>query len=155
MRLNGLMHYLALGAAMFLLIYHQATTWIPLFPWNDVARFSRKEIVSESAFNGLLMGTGAICLMAGNSGFSHWYPLIYYPFLFVGECVDWWIPYFSEGFAKARKVWDYDSKYGRTLKFIPHKAGKRTPDANHTLLHLATVFTIVAVFLDRYSLPNH
>ena len=143
------MHHVAIALALFLLIYHQVTTWIPLFPWNDLALFSRKEISGETAFNGVLMGTGAFCLMAGNSGFSHWYPLIYYPFLFVGECVDWWIPYFSEAFAKARRIWDYDSKYGRTFKLIPHRPGHRTPDANHTVLHLATVLTIVVIYLDR------
>ena len=145
------MHALALSLAAFLLLYHQATSWIPLFPWNDVARFSRKEVLAETAFNGVLMGTGLFCLIAGNSGFFHWYPLVYYPFLFVGECMDWWLPFFSESFAKARKIWDYEAKYGRTLKLIPHQAGKRTPDANHTVLHLATVITIIAVYWDRLS----
>jgi len=144
-------HSFAIALSLFLLLYHQATTWIPLFPWNDITACSRKEIFSECAFNGLLMGTGAVCLMTGNSGFSHWYPLVYYPFLFLGECVDWWIPYFSASFAKARKIWDYDSKYGRTLKLLPHKPGQRTPDANHTVLHLATVATMIIVFFDRLS----
>ncbi len=146
------MHNLAVGLAAFLLVYHQITSWVPLFPWNDVERFSRKERLMETSFNGLLMGTGLVCLIVGNSGFSHWYPLIYYPFLFVGECMDWWIPYFSESFAQARKIWDYDAKYGRTLKWIAHEQGRRTPDANHMVLHLGTVLTIVMVYLDRLKL---
>jgi hypothetical protein len=88
-------HHLAIALSAFLLIYHQATTWIPLFPWNDLERFSRREIALETAFNGLLMGTGLVCVLVGKAGFSHWYPLIYYPFLLMGECIDWWIPYFQ------------------------------------------------------------
>ena len=146
---NSGMRELAIALAAFLLFYHQATSWIPLFPWNDVEKISRKEILAETAFNGVLMGTGLVCLIIGHAGFTHWYPLIYYPFLFVGECVDWWIPYFSESFARGRKIWDYEARYARTVKFIPHKPGKRTPDANHTVLHIATVLTIMAVYLAR------
>jgi hypothetical protein len=145
------MHSVAIALAAFLLIYHQATSWIPLFPWNDIVHLSLKDKIAEASLNGLLMGTGLICLIVGNSGFTHWYPLIYYPFLFVGECVDWWIPYFSPTFAKARKIWDYESRYARTFKFLPHQAAQRTPDANHTVLHLATVATIVIVYLDRLT----
>jgi hypothetical protein len=46
---------------------------------------------------------------------------------------------FSDSFANARKIWDYEAKYSRILKLIPHRTGKRTPDADHSVLHLATV----------------
>ena len=143
------LHAAVIYLAAFLLVYHQLTTLVPLFPWNDVKTYTMKELLLESGINGLLMGTGLTCLVVGNSGFSHWYPLVYYPFLFVGECVDWWIPYFSESFAKSRKIWDYDAHFSRTLKFISHKPGVRTPDANHTVLHLFTVATIVVVYIER------
>jgi hypothetical protein len=101
--------------------------------------------------NGSLMAVAICSLTAANVGFSHWYPLIYFPFLFVGECVDWWIPYFSPSFAKARKIWDYDSRYSRTIKWIRHVPGRRTPDANHTTLHFITLIAWVFVLLDRLS----
>jgi len=143
------LHYSAITLAIFLLVYHQVTTWLPLFPWNDVETYSRKELILEAGMNGLLMGTGVLCLLSGNSGFIHWYPLIYYPILLAGECVDRWIPYFSPTFANARKIWDYEAHFSRTLKLIPHQPGKRTPDANHTVLHLMTIATVVAVYLER------
>jgi hypothetical protein len=144
-------HLMAIGLSVFLLIYHQVTTWLPLFPWNDVEKYSRKELLLESGINGLLMGTAVLCLCLGHSGFNRWYPLIYYPFLFVGECVDWWIPYFSPAFASARKIWDYDAHFSRTLKLIPHKPGRRTPDTNHIVLHTMTIITLVIVYMDRLS----
>jgi hypothetical protein len=116
-----------LGAA--LLIYHQITTWCPLFPWNDVEKYTRKEILLEAGINGTLMGTALFCLIYSNTGFFRWFPLIYLPLLLIGECVDWWIPYFSDSFARKRKMWNYESLFSRTVKWIPHKSGKRTPDA--------------------------
>ena len=138
----------AASLAALLLVYHQATTWLPLFPWNDIGKYTRKELVLEGAFNGLLMGVGLACLLVRNSGFTHWYPLCYYPFLLFGECIDWWVPYFSDSFAKARGL-DYETKFSGTFKLIPHKADKRTPDANHILLHLLTLVTTVGVYWSR------
>jgi hypothetical protein len=144
-------HFAALTLSILLLVYHQVTTCVPLFPWNDVQKYSKREMFLEAGTNGLFMLIAVCCLATGNVGFSHWYPLIYFPILLLGECVDWWIPFFSETFAEKRKIWDYESKFERTLKFIPHKPGKRTPDANHTVLHLLTVFTLIVVFIDRLS----
>ncbi len=143
------LHYIAVGLTALLLLYHQVTTSLSLFPWNDTDKYSRNEIFLEAGFNGLLMGMALICVLVRNSGFPHWYPLCYFPFLLFGECMDWWIPYFSEPFAKARKSLDYDAKFSRTLKLIPHKPGKRTPDANHIVLHFLTLLTTVAVYCDR------
>ena len=145
------LHLWAVILAAALLVYHQVTTWLPLFPWNDVEKYSRRELLLEAGFNGLLMGAGVASLVGGNTGFPHYFPLIYYPFLFVGECVDWWIPYFSDSFAQARKMWDYDAHFARTVKLIPHQPGKRTPDANHTVLHLLTVITIIVVYIERLT----
>jgi hypothetical protein len=143
------MHIFAIGITILLLVYHQATTLLPLFPWNDVEKYSRKELLLEAGTNGLLMGTGTLCMIVGNSGFFHYYPLIYYPFLFTGECFQWWLPYLSEKFAQSKVNFDYEALFARTTKLIPHKPGKRTPDANHIVLHLMTVVTIVLVYLDR------
>jgi hypothetical protein len=52
-------------------------------------------------------------------------------------------------YAEKRKIWDYDTHFSRTIKLIPHTAGKRTPDANHIVLHLLTFLTIFAVYFSR------
>lgn len=144
-------HTLTITLATTLLAYHQVTTWFPLFPWNDVKKYTRKELILEAGINGLLMGIGVVCLVVGNGEFCRTYPLIYYPLLFVGECVDWWIPYFSPAFAKARKIWDYDTHFSRTIKLIPHTPGKRTPDANHIVLHIMTIVTLIVVYWERFK----
>jgi hypothetical protein len=143
------LHIFTIAAALLLLIYHQATTVIPLFPWNDVEKYSRKELILEAGTNGLLMGCGALCLMIGNTGFFHYYPLIYYPFLLSGELFQWWLPYFSEKFSQSKVNFDYERLFGRTTRLIRSKPGKRTPDANHIVLHLITLITAVLVYFER------
>ena len=135
--------------ALLLLIYHQITTWFPIFPWNDIANLSRKDILLEAGTNGLLMGLGFVCMIHANTGFYHYYPLIYYPFLLSGEFFQWWLPFISADFSKSKVNFEYEERYSRTVKFIPHKAGKRTPDANHTVLHLLTIVTTILVYVDR------
>ncbi len=148
-------HSTAIILNALLLIYHQMTTWVPLFPWNDVQKYSRKELILETSINGILMGTSLACLFIGNSGFFHWYPVIYFPILLLGECFDWWLPYFSESFGQARKIWDYDAHFSHTAKWIPHRPGKRTPDANHIVLHLLTLITAITIYLDRLQSAHH
>ena len=146
---NMNLHNFTISIALLLLVYHQVTTWMPLFPWNQIKNYKRKELILEAGTNGILMGLGALCLIVKNTGFFHYYPLIYYAFLFTGECFQWWVPYFSDKFAKTRVNFDYERLFSRTTKLIPHKAGKRTPDANHIVLHLITVITIILVYLER------
>src|ERR1700681_4733042 len=125
------LHIFTIVAAATLLIYHQITTMVPLFPWSDLEKYSRKELMLEAGTNGLLMGLGALCLIIGNTGFFHYFPLIYYPFLLSGELFQWWIPYFFEKFSASKINFDYEKLFSHTVKLIPHKTGKRTPDANH------------------------
>jgi hypothetical protein len=142
---------LAITASLLLLIYHQVTTWFPMFPWNDIDSFSRKDIVVEALFNGLVMGLGVLSLVKGDTGFYKYYPLAYYPFLLTGEFFQWWLPYFSTSFAKSKYNFDYEPRYSRTFKFLPHQSGKRTPDANHMILHFLTLVTVILVYLNFFS----
>ena len=145
-----MLNSITLIAAILLLIYHQLTTWLPLFPWNDLDNLSRKDILLESCWNGTLMGLGVLSLFHGYTDGFKYYPLVYYPFLLTGEFFQWWLPYFSDNFAKSKYNFDYEPRYSRTLKFLPHEAGKRTPDANHTVLHLYTLVVLVLVFINFF-----
>ena len=143
------LRYLTIGAAFLLLIYHQVTTWLNLYPWNDTSQYATKELILEGVSNGALMGTGCVCLVIGNYSFFHYYPLFYYPFLLTGEVFQWWMPYWFKKFAKADFNFEYDKRFANTTKFITHHQGQRTPDANHIILHLITVLTLVLVYIDR------
>jgi hypothetical protein len=144
-----ILHDLTLAFAILILIYHQVTTTISIFPWNDTSKYTKKEIITEAGSNGLLMGFGVICLLLPDKGFFHFYPLFYYPFLFAGEIFQWWLPYFSDKFSKMRLGDDYEIRFARTTKIFKSRNGKHLPDANHTLLHALTVITLILVFVDR------
>jgi hypothetical protein len=143
-------HYLAVSFAILVLVYHQLTTWLPLYPWNDISKYTIKELLLEGGTNCLLMGIGLLCIVIGNHGFYHYYPLFYYPFLLTGEIFQWWLPYFSKKFARSQVNFEYETRFSHTTKIIPHKEGRRTPDANHILLHLITVITVIFIFVDRW-----
>jgi hypothetical protein len=140
---------LTLAFAILVLIYHQVTTMISIFPWNDTSKYTKKEIFIEAGSNGLLMGLGVLCLFLPNKCFSHFYPLFYYPFLFAGEVFQWWLPYFSDKFAKMRIGDDYDIRFAHTTKLFKSRNGRHLPDANHTFLHVLKVITLILVFVDR------
>jgi hypothetical protein len=46
----------ALVCQLILLLYHQITTWIDLFPFNGARNYSRQERLAEAGANALLMG---------------------------------------------------------------------------------------------------
>jgi hypothetical protein len=118
---------------------------MPLYPWNDVAKYTRKELVLETAVNGITMGLAVICLFSNKPGFSHHYPLVFFPLLLLGEALSWWVPFVFPS-ERHRKL--YDSHFSRTFKFFS-VAGKPTPDANHVVLHLLTVFSAIVVYVQR------
>ncbi len=63
------LHACTFVVAALLLAYHQATTWLPLYPWNNIDAYSRRELLLEAVWNGALMGLGVLSLAIGNSGF--------------------------------------------------------------------------------------
>ncbi len=142
-------HFSAIISAFLLLAYHQVTTIFPLFPWNDPSKFSRKDLWLEAGTNGLLMGIAFICVICKNTGFYHYYPLIYYPFLLSGEFFQWWAPFLSKDFSKSKVNFDYEKRYSRTIKMFSVEENDRVPDANHIVLHIITIFTTLLVFADR------
>jgi hypothetical protein len=149
LRYGMILHDLTLAFAVLILIYHQVTTIISIFPWNDTSKYTKKEIITEAGSNGLFMGIGVLCLLLPNKGFFHFYPLFYYSFLFAGEIFQWWLPYFSDKFSKMRLGDEYEIRFARTTKIFKSRNGKHLPDANHTLLHALTVITLILVFVDR------
>ena len=143
------LHGITIGFAILILIYHQLTTLVSLFPWNDTSKYTKREIIAEAGSNGLLMGAGVLCLLLPNKGFCHFYPLFYYPFLFTGEISQWRLPYFSDKFSKMRLGDDFDIRFARTIKLFKTQNGKQLPDANHIILHFLTLITLILVFVDR------
>jgi hypothetical protein len=83
----------ALLCQIGLLAYHQATTYLDLFPFNGAKNYSRHERLAEMGINALLMGLAPLGF-AFNIRALQVYGVVYYFILFLIELVIWWVPYF-------------------------------------------------------------
>lgn len=131
---------------LVMLIYHQLTTLVPMFPWNDVERNPIKLRLFEAAFNGLFMALACVALYfrtpAWNDGLGR-YPLIYFPILLAGEFHAWWFAYFFGNKGKRNITAEV---HQRTLKVLPSISDHPIPDCNHMVLHAMTVATTGLVY---------
>jgi hypothetical protein len=84
----------AIVCQIVLLVYHQITTYIDLFPFNGARNYSLKEKLAEGGSNFVLMILPPIGFGFHRHGLMI-YGVIYYYFLFAAELIIWWIPYFT------------------------------------------------------------
>ena len=154
--------FAAIASQLVLLVYHQATTLLDLFPFNGARNYTRQERFVEMASNVVLMSLAPI-------GFAfHFRPLqiygaIYYFVLFAIELVIWWVPYFFEPRGALRRLYNfvlavgtsnfqaadtlvhwhatYERIHAGTITLLPKRAGRIVPNLEHTLLHAWTLIT--------------
>jgi hypothetical protein len=129
--------------------------WVPLGRLNDVAaaraadpdgRLARTTLIHSAPFT---IGLAYSCVYSLGSGaypgWLWWFLWISYGLLFIGELTAWWIPYlFRPDPSRAAR---YRSMFGNTQSFLPERNGI-TPNTLHCVLHLATVATLVVLWLD-------
>lgn len=135
---------LAFLFSVILLVYHQITTIVPMYPWNDVKKYTRVEILQEASSNGSLMILASIYLFYKTYSF----PKIYFPVLLAVEFYIWWIPYFLGKRTKRNRTAEVSKD---TLKILPPIKNHPIPDCNHLVLHLLTLVTTLLVFLGGAS----
>jgi hypothetical protein len=87
--------------------------------------------------------------------FGHKYPQwlnswlwISYALLLAGQLRAWWIPYLLR--ADPERAARYRIMFGKTHSFLPVRNGL-VPNTAHIMLHLATVLTLVVLFLRHYG----
>jgi hypothetical protein len=130
----------AIGLQVVLLVYHQITTQVDLFPFNG-ARFSKTwEKALECGINGVLMSLAPIGFAFGIRGLM-WYGVVYYFVLFAEELRVWWVPYFFGATQRWQEA--YDRIHSRTIKVLPARGKKPVPNLEHTILHGLTLATAV------------
>jgi hypothetical protein len=152
----------AVAAQILLLVYHQVTTTVDLFPFNG-ARFHRgKERIAECAVNGVLMSLGPIGFAFHVSALMT-FGVIYYFVLFAIEVIIWWVPYltvpsgrwrsfynlllafgngdFARGDTLSRWVEIHDRIHRGTIALLPAREGRPVPNLEHTILHAWTLVT--------------
>ena len=146
--LEGILIGLQAVQLLFLAIHD----WMPLGQLNDTDAV-RKEISTRGLIITTIIQTAffAVGLFFSVRYFHHKYPgwlirwlWISYVILFVGEIQAWWIPYLVK--ADPTRAARYQRMFGNTHTFLPIRNGI-APNTAHVLLHLATVGTLLVLFL--------
>ncbi len=142
-KLEGLYLFLQ-GEILLFLLFHD---WIPLGSLNDVkavhSYYTRDELIRTTLINSVPF---AIAFALSCIRFGKAYPLwmrlfliIYFPSLFSGALLAWWIPYFFG--AAADRVARYEVLFGGTHAFLPEMNGI-VPNTIHTVFHVSLLIVI-------------
>jgi hypothetical protein len=143
-----------IGLQAFQVLFLAVHDWVPLGKLNDVAAV-HGETPPGPLFITTVLQTSffAIGLFFSMRYFGRTYPgwlnywlWISYATLFIGEIQAWWIPYLVT--PDPKRAARYQKMFGSTHSFLPHRNGM-VPNTAHILLHLATVATLLVLFL-RY-----
>src|SRR4051812_8107078 len=113
------MFILALILNALHLAYHQTTTNIDLFPFNNIRNYKISERISEAGLNALTMGFPLLALCLQNPKLitiACWV----LGFIVIGEFLTWW-PCYLFGTPKWFSKWQevYDRTHKHTVKFLP------------------------------------
>lgn len=159
---------LALSCQLILLIYHQITTFVDFFPFNGARHYARQERLIEMGVNAILMGLAPIGFILHKPGLML-YGAVYYFVLFAMEIIIWWIPYFTVPSGAWRRVYNFllslatsnfesgdtldhwirihQRIHAQTWTALPVRAGRITPNIEHTVLHAWTLVTAIATLV--------
>ena len=131
------------------LLFHD---WIPLGRLNNLAAIRGQDTPLRRIFVTLLPGLpAAIGLFFSARHFGRSYPdwlemllWITYGVFIVGMLRAWWIPYLL--LPDAERAARYQVIFAGTHSFLPRRNGM-APDTLHTLFHLVTLATLLALFM--------
>jgi hypothetical protein len=129
---------------VLVLVYHQVTTQVDLFPFNGVRFYKRWEKALECTVNGVLMSLAPVGFLFAVRGLM-WYGVFYYFVLFLEELRVWWVPYFF-GPSKAWRE-AYNRLHSQTIKVLPARGDNPIPNLEHTILHALTFATAITTLV--------
>jgi hypothetical protein len=142
--------FLTLQAAVvaFLLLHD----WIPLGRLSNIAAIHNEDSLARRIFVTLLPALpAAIGLFYSAKYFGHAYPdwlgmllWITYGLFFFGLLRAWWIPYLL--IPDPARAARYQIIFANTHTFLPKRNGM-APDTLHTLFHVVTLATVIALFI--------
>jgi hypothetical protein len=140
----------AVALQLLLLAYHQITTQVDFFPFNEARFYKRWEKVLECAVNGILMSLAPIGFVFGIRALM-WFGVVYYFLLFAEELRVWWVPYIFGPRPRWRAI--YDRLHSRTIMVLPARGHHPVPNLEHTILHALTLITALTTLI-AFCLPG-
>ena len=129
---------------IILVVYHQLTTLVDLYPFNNVRSYTVKERLLECLVNGVVMVVPPVGYIFG----IRWMiiaSLIIYPALLAGEYLNWWKHYFFQSSQEWLKT--YNRIFKETIIVLPPIKNNPVPNFEHTILHSLTLVTTIVTYI--------
>jgi hypothetical protein len=141
-----------LALQTFVVVFLLFHDWVPLGRLNNLAAIGEQDSLVHRVFVTLLPGVpAAIGLFFSARHFGQSYPdwlemllWITYGVFILGMLRAWWIPYLVV--PDAERAARYQIIFAGTHSFLPRRNGM-APDTLHTVFHLVTLATLVALFI--------
>ena len=133
----------ALVAQTATLLFHQTTTNVDLYPFNNIRDYSRRERLLESAVNGVIMLL-PIALLLIDVRATVIASAVVLTLLFGLELAMWWLPYVTgravPALTQGDEPWSVVHRrlFSETVTVLPQVRDHPTPNLEHTVLHALT-----------------
>jgi len=134
---------------LLLFTYHQITTLVNLYPFNDVERYPLRYRLIESISNGIFMILPPVGSIFQIDWIMNKFTPIFYLILLVGMFFSWWTGYLIGPRAHWQQA--YSRFYGRTIKILPPIRNNPIPDLNHCILHLIALITTILTLVTYFT----
>jgi hypothetical protein len=141
----------ALALQLATLAFHQLTTHVDLFPFNNVRHYSRRERLVEAGVNGLVMAVPVALLLVDGAG-TVLVSASLFSLLFAMELLMWWPPYVTgvsvPALVQGDEPWPalHARVFGPTVTVVPRISDHPRPNLEHTLLHSLTLAAAISTW---------
>ena len=135
-----IMLYLVVLLQIVHLVYHQVTTLVDFYPFNNIRAIPLRMRLIESGVNLVTMGFPIVAFLSGDRGWMK-AGLFFYGFLLFGEFMSWWRHYLFGPTPEWRAM--YDSSFKETIKVLPAIKDHPVPNLEHTILHGLSLITFL------------
>jgi len=140
------LYYWAISFQVFLFIYFEITTLVNLYPWNDLAKYSLREKVTEAIVNGMIIIIGIGLFLTKIKGLMIFSVIIWLIYLLM-QLLTWWMPYLTGKHLKQFSKTLYQTHFQETIKILPPIKNHIIPDAQHNILQLLSLAAFIVSFL--------
>lgn len=136
------MFSLAIIFQILVFLYFEITTLVNVFPWNDLDKYTNRQKWIEGISNGIILLV-CIGLFATKTSWGMGISLVFWVFFFIMQLLTWWMPYLTGKHLKQFPKTLYESHFSRTVKLLPPIKNHIIPDAQHNVLQLLSLVTII------------
>ena len=124
-----------------MLAYFVFTNHVNVFPWNNLERAGRQ---FNSTLMGLIPGVLVSVAIWTRSRLGLWFASIWLLVWLVLQLLQWWLPYLTGQSILAEDFsWYFVQGYQQTLHWLPLRADRPVPDAQHNLLQLLSMLCLL------------